>query len=193
MAFLNFQDYLEKTKKKVGFDRLEKREKGIVIIGGIILVALFFFHFIVSPLVSERAKAQKAIVVKKNELRKIVALQKDYLQVANQVDGIEERVAERSGEFTLFSFIERQATLAKVKEQIKYMKPSVEDGDGILFSSVVDMKLEEVSLVQLVAFLKLVESPVNVVSIGRVSIQNSGKSGGLLDVVMQIVTFMKKS
>jgi pyrimidine operon attenuation protein/uracil phosphoribosyltransferase len=105
---------------------------------------------------------------------------------------IAERIAERPQGFTLFSFLEQQATIAKVKENVKYMEPSEEESEGILRTSVVEMKLVEISLVQLVDFLNLVESSVNVVSVGRIAIQENSQTDGFLDVVMQIQTFTEK-
>ncbi len=193
MKFLQGEVLLQNLEKRTGYDRLDKREKLTVILGAIFLAGLVLFHFVVMPLITSRSTLQRAVVAKKVELRKIVALQEEYQVVASEVGGIAERVEQRSGDFTLFSFLEKQATTAKVKEQVKYMKPSVDEGEGPLQNSVVEMKLEKISLVQLVEFLKLVESPANVVSIGRMSIQENGKNDGFLDVVMQILTFEKKS
>jgi general secretion pathway protein M len=62
-----------------------------------------------------------------------------------------------------------------------------------LQESRVDLKLEKISLQQLVDFLQQVESADDVVVIKRISIQENSKEEGLLDVVMQIITFTKKS
>jgi len=43
-----------------------------------------------------------------------------------------------------------------------------------------------------VLFLRLVESVDNVVSIRRISIQQSGREQGYLDVILQIMTFELK-
>ena len=92
--------------------------------------------------------------------------------------------------FSLFSFLDKQAEGAGIKELISYMKPSTVEGDEDLQESIVEMKLQQISLKQLVDFLKLIESPEKVVSVKRISIQESGKEKGLLEVIMQIVTFV---
>lgn len=193
MASFSLKETLEKVKSRTGFDRLEKREKLTVSLGLLFLLGLLFVNVVVSPLLSERGRAQRSIVTKERELKRILSLKEEYKQVANKVDGIAERVAQRHADFTLFSFLESQATAAKVRELVKYMKPSTEEGEGLLQNSVVEMKLEQISLKELVEFLQRIESPANVVNIGRISIQENGQGDGLLDVVMQIVTFVKKS
>ena len=72
------------------------------------------------------------------------------------------------------------------------MKPSTSEVDDILDETMVEMKLQQVTLEALVNFLRLVESEENVVFIRRLSIQESGDKQGYLDSIMQIVTFEVK-
>jgi hypothetical protein len=104
---------------------------------------------------------------------------------------IQARINERGAGFTLFTFLDQQANKAKVKKQIMYMKPSMLDGDE-LNEAMVEMKLQQITLVALVEFVRLVESEENVVFIRRFSIQESGDAQGYFDVILQIVTFEKK-
>jgi len=73
------------------------------------------------------------------------------------------------------------------------MTPSTSEGEGVMQESRVDLKLEQISLRQLVAFLQQVESTDDAVVIKRISIQENSKAEGVLDAVMQIITFTKKS
>ena len=118
-------------------------------------------------------------------------MRQDYLLVKKEEGGIKERLAKRAKNFALFSFVDQQAEQAKVKGKIKYMKPTLLEGEGALRESQVEMKLQEATLPELVVFLKYIESNENVVSLRRISIQESGKEQGYLDVVMQIVTFVE--
>jgi hypothetical protein len=106
---------------------------------------------------------------------------------------IQNRLQKRSPSFTLFSFIEEQATTAKVKQHINSMTPSTSEGEGPLQESRVDLKLERISLQLLVEFLQLIESTDNIIVIKRISIQENSKEEGTLDTVMQIITFTQKS
>jgi general secretion pathway protein M len=106
---------------------------------------------------------------------------------------IQGRLQQRNPAFTLFSFVEERAAKAQVKEKINSMTPSTAEGEGPFQESRVDLKLEQISLTQLVEFLQQVESQENVVMIKRISIQENSKEEGVLDAVMQIITFTKKS
>ncbi|MCX5869100.1 MAG: type II secretion system protein GspM [Deltaproteobacteria bacterium] len=191
-AFI-LRNAIQRALGKTGFNKLEKREKRVVVAGAIFLICFALFHFTVSPLLQARQQTQKALIQKKEDIKKIRQLQEEYRQLQNQAVNIQNRLQKRSPSFTLFSFIEERATKAKVKQQINSMTPSTSEGDGPLQESRVDLKLEKISLQQLVDFLQQIESTDDVVAIKRISIQENSKEEDLLDVVMQIITFTKKS
>jgi general secretion pathway protein M len=193
MTALTFRNAIQTALSKTGLQKLEKREKRVVMAGAIFLVCFIVFHFAVSPLLQARQQTQKALIQKSEDIKKIRQLQKEYRQLQNQAENIQNRLQKRNPSFTLFSFIEERATKANVKQQINSMTPSTSEGEGPLQESRVDLKLEKISLQQLVDFLQQVESKDDVVAIKRISIQENSKDEGLLDVVMQIITFTKKT
>ena len=187
---LSIKKYLSQIREKSGFDKLDKREKLTVALG---IGFLFFFvvlQFGVSPYLNARKKLENSIGKKQSELVELKGLQLEYRGFKKQTGGIKEKLKEREANFSLFSFLDKQAEGAGIKELISYMKPSTVEGDEELQESVVEMKMQQISLKQLVDFLKLIESPEKVVSVKRISIQESGKEKGLLEVIMQIVTFV---
>lgn len=193
MTALTLRNAIQMALGKTGFNKLEKREKRVVVAGVIFLFCFILFHFTVSPLLQARQQTQKALIQKKEDILKIRQLQEEYRQIQNQAVNIQNRLQKRSPSFTLFSFIEERATKAKVKQHINSMTPSTSEGEGPLQESRIDLKLEKISLQQLVDFLQQVESTDDVVAIKRISIQENSKEEGLLDVVIKIITFIKKS
>ncbi len=193
MTILTFKNAILKITGKTGLNKLEKREKRVALAGVIFLVCFVFFHIAVSPLIKARQQVQKTLIQKKEDLITIHRLQDEYRKLQTQAVDIQDKLQKRAPSFSLFSFIEEQATKAKVKQQINSMTPSTSEGEGPLQESRVDLKLERISLLQLVDFLKQVESPDNVVVIKRLSIQENSKEEGALDAVMQIITFTQMS
>ena len=193
MTVLTLRNAIMAALTKTGFNKLEKREKRLVVAGFIFLFCFALFHFTVLPLLHARQQTQKALIQKQEDIKKIRQLQQEYRQLQDQAMNIQNRLEKRSPAFTLFSFIEERATKAKVKQLINSMTPSTSEGEGPLQESRVDLKLEKISLPQLVDFLQLIESTEDAVAIKRISIQENSKEEGLLDVVMQIITFTKKS
>ena len=119
-------------------------------------------------------------------------MQQNYLALKSEEGTIQAKIDERASDFTLFTFLDRQASGAKVKKQIKYMKPSTVEGEDELDEAMVEMKFQRITLKALVGFLRLVESEENVVFIRRFTIQESGDEQGYFDSILQIVTFEKK-
>ncbi len=171
--------------------QITPREKTAVIIAGISLGLFLFFQFIFFPLVENRDKMKKNVVARQRQLGEMEQMQQRYALFSQKSDSIAALLSERVSGFSLFSFLEQNAADIKVKERIAYMKPSELAADEVLKQSMVEMKLQAVSLKQLVAFLETTESPQNLVGIKRITIQENNKEKGTLDVILQIVSVDK--
>jgi general secretion pathway protein M len=182
---------LRAIREKSGYDQLDSRQR-ILLFGAVVILLLFgVFQLIVSPYYDARARLLSSVQKRQEELQQIQKLRQDYLLIKKEEGGVKDRLAKRAKNFALFSFVDQQAEQAKIKGKIIYMKPSLLEGDGVLRESLVELKLQETTLEELVGFLKFIESRDNVVTLRRISIQESGKEQGYLDVIMQIVTFVE--
>jgi len=178
--------------EKSGIDNLSSREK-LVVGGGLAFVACFIvLQLAIVPFLDARSDLRSSIDRKTRELATIKELQLEHRNLKNEEGTIQARIQQRERGFTLFTFLDQQAEKAQVKKQIMYMKPSTVEGDTGYVETMVELKLQQVSLAALVNFLQLVESEQHVVFIRRISIQESGNVQGELDSILQIVTFEKK-
>ena len=185
----DLQKSLTNIKSFLGLDRLEPREKNILMAGGIVLVCILIANFIVEPYLEARKKLTGSIAAQEKALVEIRLLQETYGELKNEEGGIRERLQQRPQGFTLFNFLDRQTETAKIKANVKYMKPSTVDNEGEFSESIVEMKIEDIALGPLTKYLELIESESNVVSVRRLSIQRNDKVKGKLDVILQVVTF----
>ena len=184
---------LQTIREKSGFDQLENRQKILLLSVSFLLLLFFVYQLLISPYLDARARLLNSVQRRQEDLQQIQKLRQDYLLVKKQEGGIKERLAKRPKGFALFSYVDRQADLANIKDTIQYMKPSAATGEGPLKESLVELKMQETTLEGLARFLKIVESTENVVSLRRISIQESSKANGYLDVTMQIVTFVEEA
>jgi general secretion pathway protein M len=183
--------FLRNLWRKSGIEKLSSRERW-VLFGGIGFVLCFaVLQLVIIPVLDAQDNLEKSISSKKQELKQIRKLQQDYYTLKSEEGTVQARIDQRQSGFTLFTFLDQQATEAKVKKQIMYMKPSTVVGDE-LNEAMVEMKLQQITLNDLVGFLRLVESDENVVFIRRFSVQESGDKQGYFDSILQIVTFEKK-
>jgi general secretion pathway protein M len=178
--------------QKAGLDRLEPRERW-VLLGGLCFVGAFLvLQLLIMPFFVARGNLEGALLRREADLVKIAELREEYLALKEEEGGIQAGVEGRNPDFSLFTFLDRQAEASQVKKQISSMKPTETEGDGVLDEVMVEVNLQQVSLQGLVDFLLLVESAENVVFVRRISIQESGRGSNALDVALQIVTFAEK-
>ena len=169
--------------------QLAKREKYLIALAVIVIISALVIQFVIMPFWENRERLKNNVTVKHNNLQQIVGLRQQFLLLQQDSNTLAQRLAGRTKNFTLFSFLEKAAGDAEVKNNIKSMKPSASTGKGPFKESLVEMKLERITLAQMVGYLKLIESPEKLVSIKRISIQSNKKETQFLDVVLQVLTF----
>ena len=171
------------------FIKLAKREKYLVTLAGCAVAVFLLFQFAVFPFFDERKRIRRSITAKQESLREVLRLRAEYQIQKTGFQGIEQILANRERGFTLFSFLEKSAGEAELKGHIKYMKPSTAQSTGPYKESKIEMKLEQITLKQLVDYLYRIESPEKLISIKRISIKENKGESGYIDAVLQVLTF----
>jgi general secretion pathway protein M len=169
--------------------KLAKREKHFVGIAVCAIVLFLLFQLLIFPFFEKRARLQSGVKAKEEALREMMRLNAEYQAYKGDSREIQQLLAQRRTGFTLFAFLEKAAGEAGVKENIEYMKPSTSKGTGPYKESMVEMKLEAITLNQLTQYLHRIESPGDLISIKRISIRENKKEAGYLDAVLQALTF----
>ena len=169
--------------------RLARREKYFVSVAASSVAIFLLLQFLIFPFFETRRRLQRSVSAKEEGLKEILRLSSEYLRHREGTQGVQEVLARRNKGFALFSFLEKSAGDAGVKAHIKYMKPSVSTGPGPYKESLVEMKLEAITLQQLISYLYGIESPDDAVSIKRLSIDENRRKSGSLDAILQVLTF----
>jgi hypothetical protein len=169
--------------------QLAKREKYLIFLAVIVIVLALVIQLAIMPFVEKKEQYKNKATANQKNLQEMVRLRQEYLVLQQGSEVLAQRLAKRPKSFTLFSFLEKAAGDAGVKENIKSMKPSASTGKGPFKESLVEMKLERITLGQMVGYLKLIESPDMLVSIKRISIQSNKKETQYLDAILQVLTF----
>ncbi|GAB4344658.1 MAG: hypothetical protein Kow0089_21320 [Desulfobulbaceae bacterium] len=162
-------------------------------LGGAVVLVFLVFRFGVFPLLDQRDRLRRGITAREAALVEMRDLQAKYRELYSRANVLQEQLASRQSGFSLFSFLEQMAAKSEVKKNISYMKPSETVDEGPFKEVLVEMKLQAITLRQLVDFLTLVESPENVVAIKRIAIQENKKEEGSLDVILQVVSLDRRT
>ena len=168
--------------------KISPRDRRVLFIGGAFVLLFLVMQMVVLPLIDERKRLQKGIAAREKGLIEMKELQDRYRDLHSKANTLSDQLGSRDSNFSLFSFLEQNAAKAKVKKNIAYMKPSEVADDGPFKEIFVEMKIQTVTLRQLVDFLKLVESSENIVALKRISIQENKKEKQTLDVILQVVS-----
>ena len=169
--------------------KLAKREKYLVTLGGLCIAIFFLFQFLVFPFFEQKERLKRGVGVRETALKEIAVLGGEYKALKKGTQKIQSILAKRKRGFTLFSFLERAAGKAGVKDHIKYMKPSVSEGAGPYKESTVQMKLEKITLKQSVKYLYCIESSEKVIIVKRIEINQDKKETGYMDAIFHVMTF----
>jgi hypothetical protein len=123
------------------------------------------------------------------ELTDMLMLRQQYIGLVEQQSDIAQLVLARSGDFSLFSFLEQQAAAAGIKGRVAFMRPSSQELEGEFSESSVEMKIERLTTENLVDFLQRIEDREQLVFIRRMAIQKNSDEAGLLDITLNVLTY----
>lgn len=168
--------------------KVSRRDRMVIGAGGTIVLIFLILQLGIFPLLDKRNQLRRGIETREQALVQMRDLQIKYRELHSKANLLLDQLGTRETNFSLFSFLEQMAAKTEVKKNIAYMKPSSIASDGPFRETMVEMKLQEVTLKQLVDFLILVEAPEKIVALKRISIQENTQTKGALDVIMQVVS-----
>jgi general secretion pathway protein M len=170
--------------------KLNNREK-YAVIGAIACIVFFIvMQVLIFPMLDKRERLTRAIQERSTALKEMRSMKSEYQALQKQANTTKASLAKRKKTFSLFSFLDRLIGEVGIKENVKYMKPSTSIQKETKFKiTTVELKLQAITMEQLTRYLHGVEHTDNNLHIKRMSISETGKPEGYIDVVMQVETF----
>lgn len=170
--------------------KLSQRETR-VIYSALCLVVLFaIFQFVLSPLIDKKARLERRLASQIQTFQQLKALASQYAAMQKTATVSKRRFDDREKGFTLFSFLDQLAGNVKIKDNITYMKPSSSVKKNIPYRiSLVEMKLQTVTMSQLTSYMHKIETSNNGVSLQTVSISRTSRPAGYIDATLIAETF----
>lgn len=169
--------------------KLNTREKISVAVAGGAIVLFLLFQFLVFPLFDKSEQLTRMISTREQQLEQIKQLQIAYRETSAKTEQAQRRLKTRRRGFTLFSFLETLAGQTGVKSNIAYMKPSsTPQKESAYRLSLVEMKLQEITMSQLLTYLYGIETSRDMIVIKRLSISKSEQKADLINTIFQVET-----
>jgi len=167
-------------------NRLQQRQ---ILFGvGLVCVLLALIFWGIVPAYDYKAELRDKQQRTRVRLQELEALKAEYEQ-AKSSSGSTQAIGSKGPEFTLFSYLEQQASRDGIKGQIAYMRPSSENLASGVVEEQVQMRLENIRLPSLVAFLKSIEFAPEAIFVKRMTIRSPRSNPGQLRSDLVIVTY----
>lgn len=134
--------------------KLEERDKKFLIFGGAAAAVILLYSFVLSPLSSDLSRKRELIPRKEKDLVEMKALRTDYTEIQKQLQQAQAEAAKRGPVLTEIENITKRANLSS---KIVSLKPQAGVQTAGFTESIVEVKLENITLYDIVNYVYLLE------------------------------------
>jgi len=170
---------------------LAPRERLIVGIGSVVLLASLLFLLIVDPLLARIDKLERQALRTNKERIELAQLAAEYRAKQARLSQREQRLPPLNGSFSLLAFMEEAATSAQVRDRIVGMQPQQPTVTQGYQETAVDVRLDGVQLPQLLALLVALEQAPYEIQVRHLQIKPKYDNPINLDASLRIVSYAK--
>ena len=169
--------------------KLNKRER-YAILGATGVIGIFLIAtLIVEPFLDRSNRLKRNLDTKAAMVEQMRQLQSEYVALTQKEKLSKSQFLRREKGFKLYRFLNQLAGQTGIKDRISSMKPTTKaEKNSPYIISLVEMKIEAITLEQLTAYLYAVETSRNMIDVKKLSISKKDKKQGLITTVMQVET-----
>ncbi len=169
--------------------KLSSRERRLVLGAAIILGALALLQWVLLPVWNQNRRYERLSARRTLELREMRKLTSLYLTYQGKMAHIERKLVREKDNFSLFTFLERAAVRAGIKDNLLSMKPSQSKVGEVYIESSVEVKFQAVSMERLVRYLYSIETAEKLLKVKRLQITASPHRPGTVDVTAWVAAY----
>ena len=170
------------------FQQLGAGEKRALAVLAVVLAAAALVRLAVFPLMDKASALDQRLSSQTAVLEEVTRLAARMEAVRQAVGAAKSGEGENpAGDFTLFSFLEKLADQNGIKGNIVFLRPSASDSGTGRALSIVEIRFQNISMANCVAFLLGVET-APAVWVRRFGLSLSAGEDGLLDVTLETAT-----
>ena len=134
--------------------KLEAKDKKTLIIGGSVAAVIVLYAFVLSPFLSDLSRKRDLIPKKERDLVEMKKLRDEYREVQKQLQAAQAAAAGRGPLLTEMENITKRANLAG---KIVSLKPQTGTQTEGFKESIVEVKLDNITLFDIVNYVYLLE------------------------------------
>jgi len=170
---------------------MSKRERTLVLAGGIVIGLSLLFVLIVDPLLDTLDRLERQEVRKQKDLAELAMLGQAYLAKRDRLVKSESRMPGADSHFSLLTFMEEAATTANVRERITGMQPQTQSLAQGYEETAVDLRLESIQLPDLLAFLVAIDQAPYDLHVRHLQIRPKFDNPVNIDATVRVLSYAK--
>ena len=166
--------------------QITRREKLLAVALGIFVSVWTLFAFAVNPARDRIETLNRLIPEKQNELRKLQAKSSEYIFLQDSINRLRTKIANQQDSFQLLPFLETLIRQSGLEKKVVSMKQQVMLLDKQYSQTIVEVRLQNLTLSQLIDLLRKVESSDVLAKTKMLSIKRNAIDTGLLDSAFEV-------
>jgi len=170
---------------------LATRERTIVVVGVIVVLASLLFLVVVDPLLARIDRLERQAVRKSKDRGELSLLAAEYEAKQARLAKLEQRLPPADAPFSLLAFMEEAAASVQIRDRIVGMQPQQPTILQGYQETSVDLRLDGVQLPQLLALLVALEEAPYDVQVRHLQIKPKYDNPVNLDATLRIVSYAK--
>ena len=171
------------------FLMLQRREQLLVIGAAVLVVLLGLFTFVIDPIRARAANLERRLASAGRQLAELQTLRDDYRRRKRVIDRVDRRLRRQRRDFAIFSYLEQVAGRAGVQDKIQSMNTLASPPSTEYTEESVEVRMEGVTLPQLVDYLHRVENSPRILRVRRLQVGPTRDNRQLLSVRLRISVF----
>jgi general secretion pathway protein M len=173
------------------FRNLQTRERLFVGGAGAALILFLLFKLMIGPMLDRSAALDRQIVGARSQLTELRTMQQDYQRQKSVVDNINNQLKKQPN-FAIFSRLEELAGQTGIRNKILHMKPIVSTPSEVYNEESVEVRMEGITLEQLVRYLHQVENSPQLLKIKRLEMKPRFDNRQILLATFRVSAFTLK-
>ena len=176
---------------KERWKNFSQRERIIVSVGVAMLAAALVFLLIIDPLLATIDKLDRQAKRKAKDSQELALVAQEYVLKQARIAKLEQRMPSPPAQFSLLAFIEEATTATQIRDRIVGMQPQAPIVVQGYQETAVDLRLDGVTLPQLLALLVAIEQAPYDVKVHHLQMKPKYDNPVNLDATLKIVTYAK--
>ncbi len=151
--------------------RLAPRERVLLGFLAVTTVAIGIYSLIWEPLRESREMLVRKIEKTENDMNEIQRNRDEYFELMRRIEANQASISKEDPNFNLFSYLQNTVTQAVSRDRITSMNPTTQEVGNAYEKELVEIKLSQVNLQQLVDILFRIEKGDHPLRFSRLSIK----------------------